>query len=99
MNFHRANEYIPERWLSEADGGSPEFANDDKAVFQPFSTGPRNCIGRNLAYAEMRVVMARLLFNFDMKLEGTPPDWAHQNAPLLWTKKPLMVKMLPRQVN
>jgi cytochrome P450 len=41
-NFHRANEFIPERWLERKDS---EFANDDRAASQPFSVGSRNCIG------------------------------------------------------
>lgn len=39
-NFKRPNEFIPERWISS------EFATDNKAAFQPFSFGPRNCLGK-----------------------------------------------------
>lgn len=42
-NFHRPNEYLPERWLKSAPA---EFDRDDKAVFKPFSMGPRDCIGK-----------------------------------------------------
>lgn len=42
-NFHRPLEFIPERWLKDAP---PEFENDDKACFKPFSVGPRDCIGK-----------------------------------------------------
>lgn len=41
-NFARPDEFLPERWLEE---GNEEFANDVRAAFQPFSTGPRNCLG------------------------------------------------------
>jgi cytochrome P450 len=34
-------EYHPERFL-----GDPEFKNDKLDAMQPFSTGPRNCIGK-----------------------------------------------------
>lgn len=60
-NFYLPDEYIPERWLDDE-----RFRNDNKAAFQPFSTGPRNCVGKNLAYFEMRIVLARLLYNFDI---------------------------------
>ncbi|KAL1392704.1 cytochrome P450 71A23 [Phyllosticta capitalensis] len=43
-NFNRASEFIPERWLELPPGS--EFANDDRAATQPFSYGPRNCIGK-----------------------------------------------------
>lgn len=38
--FKKPDEFRPERWL-----GDPEFATDDRDVFQPFQVGPRNCIG------------------------------------------------------
>ena len=40
-NFHLPDDFIPERWL-----GDERFVNDNKAAFQPFSTGPRNCVGQ-----------------------------------------------------
>ena len=43
INFARANEFLPERWLDDAPA---EFANDRCEIYQPFSVGPRNCIGK-----------------------------------------------------
>lgn len=43
-NFRRAREFVPERWLELPPGS--EFETDDKAAMQPFSMGPRNCIGK-----------------------------------------------------
>jgi cytochrome P450 len=40
-NFRRAEDFIPERWLGDA-----RFKNDNRSAVQPFSAGPRNCIGR-----------------------------------------------------
>ncbi|KAM5352896.1 hypothetical protein ACJ41O_005618 [Fusarium nematophilum] len=39
--FKDAESFIPERWL-----GDPRFNGDQKAAFEPFSVGPRNCIGK-----------------------------------------------------
>lgn len=36
------------------------------ATFIPFSTGPANCAGKNLALAEMRAVVAVLVQRFDI---------------------------------
>ena len=50
-NFYLPDDFLPERWLKaseQVDGDIParEFANDRAEVLQPFSTGPRNCIGK-----------------------------------------------------
>lgn len=45
LNFKRAREFHPERWLHLEPGS--EFANDDRAASQPFSAGQRVCIGRS----------------------------------------------------
>jgi cytochrome P450 len=43
INFARAGDFCPERWL---DNPPAEFAHDRRDVYQPFSFGPRNCIGK-----------------------------------------------------
>lgn len=40
-NFTNADEFHPSRFL-----GDEKFASDNLDVVQPFSVGPRNCIGR-----------------------------------------------------
>lgn len=40
-NFTDPDQFIPERFLDD-----PRFVDDSKTVLQPFSFGPRNCIGR-----------------------------------------------------
>lgn len=69
--FPDSFKYRPERWfLSEASSQSEEekekldLANQ---AFAPFSLGPRTCIGKNMAYMEMTIVMARVLFLFDFR--------------------------------
>jgi cytochrome P450 len=42
-NFHDPHAFHPERWLSDANAC---FSNDNKAAFQPFSLGPRSCLGQ-----------------------------------------------------
>lgn len=43
LNFKRPDEFLPQRWLPE---GKEEFTEDKKQVLQPFSFGPRNCLGK-----------------------------------------------------
>lgn len=89
-NFSDPFAFKPERFLT------PEKFPDDKLdAVQPFSTGPRDCIGKNLAYAEMRTILARLLFNFDMELVDPQVDWFDQKVFFLWTKLPLNVYLTP----
>lgn len=47
--------------------------------------------------AEIRLVMVRLLWEFDMELcEETGLDWAEKKAWLTWDKRPLFVKLAAR---
>jgi cytochrome P450 len=98
-NFHRAREYLPERWLPDAttDPKSP-FYHDQREVHKPFSFGPRDCIGRNLAYHEMRIIMAKILFNFDLELDESCSDWYTQRIFGLWEKPPLKVYVRDRKL-
>jgi cytochrome P450 len=93
MNFSRPLEFHPERWLPDPP---PEFKNDSKGSLQPFSAGPRNCIGKNLAYAEMKMMVTRVLFQFDMEQAEPKKIWQDQRAFTIWEKSPLMVRLTDR---
>ncbi|PQE10636.1 Cytochrome P450 monooxygenase protein [Rutstroemia sp. NJR-2017a WRK4] len=66
LNFKYPQEFIPERWL-----GDERFVNDKLNASQPFSLGPRGCIGKNLSFFEMRIITSRLLWAFDVSLVTT----------------------------
>ncbi|KAF2034339.1 cytochrome P450 [Setomelanomma holmii] len=82
--------FIPERWI-----GDSRYANDERAVLQPFSYGARDCLGKNMAYHEMRLILAKVVFNFDLELMPENGDWFDQEVFTLWQKKPLMVDVRP----
>ncbi|TDZ54052.1 Cytochrome P450 monooxygenase alt3 [Colletotrichum trifolii] len=87
VNWKRADEFIPERWLDS----SLEYRADDRAASQPFSCGPRNCVGKSMAYAELRIVVTKLLWNFDLELVDRSEEWVNkQKIYLIWQKEPLM---------
>lgn len=114
-NFAFPDSFIPERWLQPDDAlfaptaSDPHFdrdtfAADARAVLQPFSVGPRNCIGRFLAHAEMRLILARLIWCFDIEMPRTDePEkratiekpWDCQRTYALWERKPKWVRMRP----
>ncbi|KAG0141972.1 hypothetical protein CROQUDRAFT_50960 [Cronartium quercuum f. sp. fusiforme G11] len=51
-----AEDFVPERWL---DGRRLEPSS-----YQPFSAGPRSCLGKEFAYIEVSIVLIRLLLAF-----------------------------------
>ncbi|KAF2735054.1 cytochrome P450 [Polyplosphaeria fusca] len=87
-NFRRAREFIPERWL-----GDEEFKDDAKHALQPFHIGSRDCLGKNMAYHEMRLIMAKVVYNFDYEICPESDKWISQPTYTLWQKHPLMVKV------
>lgn len=58
-NFHSPNEFKPERWID------PD-CKDNLAASQPMQVGPRQCIGQALGWQEMRLVIANLLWHFEL---------------------------------
>jgi cytochrome P450 len=40
LNFRNPDDLIPERWIGE------EYFSDIREAMQPFSLGPRNCLGK-----------------------------------------------------
>src|SRR6266702_304812 len=55
--------FIPDRWLGED-------AKTHEASLVPFSKGPRSCIGINLAYCELFIVIAGIFRRFDVTLDA-----------------------------
>jgi cytochrome P450 len=105
-HFTHADEFIPERWLDPAkyEGeGLPSFADDCREVLKPFMYGPRNCIGENIAWAEMRAVLAKLTWSFDFKCAGglSNPDegwkWENQRTFATWERQNYEVEIQVRK--
>ncbi|KAH9934405.1 cytochrome P450 monooxygenase pc-bph [Fomitopsis serialis] len=59
-----ADVFRPERWL-ERD------KNELQKAFNPFSFGPRGCIGRNLASMELFIIVASVFRRYHFVLEDT----------------------------
>ncbi|KAJ6030192.1 uncharacterized protein N7446_000747 [Penicillium canescens] len=90
--FRQPLEFIPERWLPEETFGEDVTeAQNLKQYCIPFSIGPRACIGRNLAYMEVAIVVAALVLNFEWEL--AKPDLEYQTVERFnWNPRDLMVK-------
>lgn len=62
--FPQSRRFWPERWIE---------ADEEKKIIMErnmlaFSRGPRQCIGKDLAMAEMRMVIAEVIGRFDLSL-------------------------------
>jgi cytochrome P450 len=76
---------------------SSPYYRDNRQAIQPFSTGARSCMGQHLAWAEMRLILSRLLFKFDFKpVEDESFRWEDLRTFLLVEKRPIMVQARPR---
>ncbi|KAK4209464.1 cytochrome P450 [Rhypophila decipiens] len=88
--------FKPERFLEESQKDGEEAGRNVLEALQAFSLGPRNCIGKNLAYAELRLILARMLFEFDLALAEDSKNWIErQKAYVLWDRIPLNVYLTP----
>jgi cytochrome P450 len=91
--FPKPFTYRPERWIvndreeGKALGVSKAEVQKAQKAFCAFSLGPRGCLGKNMAYMEMMLAMARVLFLFDIKSAGTlgegtpgPNEWDRKDV-------------------
>ncbi|KAI0965915.1 cytochrome P450 monooxygenase-like protein [Xylaria arbuscula] len=88
--WHDADSFLPERWVGKG-------FNDEKKASQPFSMGARACLGINLAYLEMKLVLAKMVWLYDWEL-AVPRDEFVRDCKMrvLWKKPDLWVKYIPR---
>lgn len=63
--------YRPERWIL-GEGATNESLHSLHDIFNPFSIGPRGCIGKPMAYLELTLALARLVWAYDMRLTPGP---------------------------
>jgi cytochrome P450 len=92
--------FAPERWL---ESHRDKFPIHTKEASQPFMTGPRGCIGKNLSYIEQRLIICHLLWHFDVELASDfdelnklwilENDMKHMVSYLIWVKPALWVNL------
>ncbi|KAH6879893.1 isotrichodermin C-15 hydroxylase [Thelonectria olida] len=91
LNFHMPDHMVPERWMKPRPA---EFENDDRDVMKPFGVRPQDCPGKSFAWAEMRLILARMLWHFDFKLVSESCDWIdRQKVFIFCQRRPLRVKI------
>ena len=60
--------FRPECWIVDEKNNKTTAADvaRSESAFSPFSTGPRGCIVKNLAYLELMIMVGRVLYRMDM---------------------------------
>ncbi|KAJ7481155.1 high nitrogen upregulated cytochrome P450 monooxygenase 2 [Mycena galericulata] len=92
--FPFPDQFVPDRWLPGAN-----FERHDTSAFIPFSSGPANCIGQNLAKRELLMVMSLLLKSFHLRFaDGFDSEaWpTHIHDFFVATRSPLRVNLTRR---
>lgn len=65
--FSEPFKFKPERWIVGDDGSTKESVELAEAGFCAFSYGSRGCPGKQVAWIEMTIVMAKIVFDFEVK--------------------------------
>lgn len=86
--FPSSHSFIPERWLSDPITGLPPKVTIASGEEKPlakylvsFSKGSRQCLGMNLAYAELYIALASFVRRCEFKLWET-----NQEAVEIWSE-------------
>jgi cytochrome P450 len=98
--FHEPEAWRPERWLRDAETNPkfPHYNNHRKSI-RGFGWGPYICIGEPLVWAMMRLVLAKLIFTYDLKKSDTPNSgivWHEQEVFAIIIKHRLEVTLAER---
>ncbi|GLJ48931.1 hypothetical protein SUGI_1032300 [Cryptomeria japonica] len=57
-------QFKPERWLKEG-----EFVGDNPYKFPVFNAGPRLCLGKEMAFIQMKSIVASVIHGFSLNVE------------------------------
>jgi fatty acid omega-hydroxylase len=88
-------EFRPERWLSQ-DGR--KFEPQDAFRFVAFNAGPRICLGKDLAYLQMKSIAAGVLLRHSLAV--APGHRVEQKMSLtLFMKYGLLINVYPRNLD
>ncbi|KAI1132468.1 cytochrome P450 [Nemania abortiva] len=89
--FNEPEVFKPERWI-DTD------CKDVKEASQPFGQGPRMCIGRSFAYAQMSLELSKLVWYYDMELVRQSLDFEAESGMFFqWRKPALPIRFSKRE--
>ncbi|KLO13578.1 cytochrome P450 [Schizopora paradoxa] len=92
------DDFIPERWMNPETESTESILNT--TAYIPFSYGPQNCVGKNLARNEVKMVTTMLLsrFNFKFADEFEKDGWEDGLGDyfIMQTERPILVTLTKR---
>ncbi|XP_073111157.1 noroxomaritidine synthase 2-like [Elaeis guineensis] len=84
-------EFKPERWISEKG----KLRHEPSYKFSAFTSGPRTCLGKDIAFTQMKAVVAAMVYNFHVDVvEGHVVE--PKISIILHMKNGLMVRIRKR---
>ncbi|KAF3793942.1 Cytochrome P450 94A1 [Nymphaea thermarum] len=87
------HEFVPERWL---DNG--KFVPENQFKFPVFHAGPRTCLGKDMAYIQMKSLVASILYSFEIHVaNGGPNPPPYTLALTMKMKEGLTVRVIRRR--
>ncbi|KAM7183941.1 Cytochrome P450 [Naviculisporaceae sp. PSN 640] len=93
--FPEPKRFMPERWLDASQGGvMPERLPEMNKFMVAFSKGTRACLGINLAYMELYLILAYLIRRFDFQTDTTQEDmrWDDMVVPAFYGEFAVMAR-------
>ncbi|TGO60963.1 hypothetical protein BCON_0031g00410 [Botryotinia convoluta] len=91
--------YIPRgRWLlSSYSEYDDKYQNDDPKAFLPFNQGPRTCPASAIAWAQMKLYIAKVLWTFDVEaVPGQDLSFDRDfSVYTMWNKPQFWVRFVP----
>ncbi|KAL6514029.1 hypothetical protein OROHE_019485 [Orobanche hederae] len=87
-------EFKPERWISPRGG----IKHEPSYKFPAFNVGPRTCLGKEMAFIQMKMVAATILCYYNVRLvEGHPVS--PRDSIILQARNGLKVRLSERMIN
>jgi hypothetical protein len=109
-HFKYADEFIPERWLGDTRFDSdkrealqPFQVGNRNCIGRGYVVISLSGVGywakysHRLALAETRLILAKMIWTFDLELDDRSALWCEQKTYMLWEKSPLWVKIHTHQ--
>lgn len=107
-NFYNPNSFLPERWLdtagtefendkktaTQAFSFGPRNCIGKKYVLPCYSVARANSFHHSLAMIEIRTILTRMIWNFDMELHPESEGWLEkQKMFTTWHKTDMKIKL------